>query len=216
MALGVGAGAVAPANTLGSWWGEKTPGHRAEMIYFGLAGALVGWTASWLFAPPRWQEVPLTTHGLASPVAPLTRQAGRTARFGKLERWDAFAPTEEDFAAFFWAHRDSLHVIEGIWERLPLGLVDNRVAIVRDGRYPGWEYVAVLLPRRRSLSFDRPRGQVIWALRRGSEPGAFDFYEVENPYLARDVVREAVLRDDVLQIRIPFREWVRVPLSPPR
>jgi len=214
MAIGVAAGAIAPPNTLGSWWGEKTSGHRAEMIYFGLAGAVVGWTASWLLAPPRWQEMPLTARGLASPVAPLTRTSERKARFGKLERWDVFPPTEEDFVAFFWAHRDSLQAVEGIWERLPVAVYDDRVAIVRDARYPGWGYVAVSLPRRRG--FDRPRGQIVWALRPRSEPAMFDLYEVDSPYLAREPVRAAVVEGDALRIRDPFREWTRVPLSPPR
>lgn len=215
LALGVGVGALVPPSTLGSWWGEKTPGHRAEMIYFGLAGAVLGWTASWLLAPPRWQEVRLAPAGIASTLAPLTRERGRRARFGRLERWDVFSPTEDDFAAFFWAHRDSLDFIEGIWQRLPVAVADERVAIVRDRRYPGWEYVAVSLPRR-SGSFDRPLGRIIWALRRGPEPGTFELFEVENPNLTRSLVRDAVARDNVLQIRTLLVEWARVPLSPPR
>ena len=216
LGLGVGLGAVSPPNTLGSWWGERTPGHRAEVIYFGLAGAVLGWTASWLFAPPSWQEVRLTPAGIASGVAPLNREGVRRARFGRLERWDTFSPTEDDFAAFFWAHRDSLHVIEGIWEQLPLATADDRMAIVRDLRYPGWEYVAVSLPRRRSMFLDQPRGRIVWALRRQSDAASFEIVEVENPNLARGLVREGVLRDDVLQLRTPLIEWARVRVAPPR
>lgn len=213
LGFGVSAGAMAPPNTLGGWWGEKTPGHRAEMIYFGLAGTLLGWTASWLFAPPRWQEIPLTADGFAFRVAPLTRASDKRARFGKLERWQVFPATEDDFAAFFWAHRDSLEAIEGIWELLPVGEYDDRVAIARDDRYHGWEYVAVSLPRRGS--FDRPQGRIVWALRRRPEPGRFDLHEVDSPNLARVAVRQAAVQDDVLQVRYPFvREWGRVQLSP--
>ena len=216
MGLGLGLGAVAPSNTLGSWWGEKTPGHRAEMVYFGIAGAVLGWTASWLFASPQWYEVRLAPTGMASTLAPLTRAGGRTARFGKLERWEAFSATEDDFKAFFWAHRDSLHVIEGLWERLPIATVDEHIAIVRDGRYPGWEYVAVALPQRRSMFIDQPRGRIVWALRRHSAPGTFEIIDVDNPNLARGLVRDAVLRDDILQVRTLLTEWARVPLAPRR
>ncbi len=212
LVLGVGIGAIAPPSTLGSWWGEKTPGHRAEIIYFGLAGAAVGWLGSWLLAPARWQDVPLTMTGVAVSPVPLTRTAGRPARFGRLERWTFFPPTETDFNAFFWAHRDSLHAIEGIWELRFASTRDARIAIVRDDRYPGWEYIALWIVRARDV--DVRAGRIIWALRRRSEPDAFDVHETDEPGPAWD----ATLDNGMLRIRYgtPLAEWVRQPPTPPR
>jgi len=206
LGIGVGVGAMGPDR-----WGDDKPGNRAEIIYGVLAGTVVGWTATWLLGPRRWHEVPLTTGGVA--VTPLTRPSAGNARWGKLERWTAFTPTEADFAAFFWTHRDSLHAIEGIWELQPMAVNDERIAIVRDERYAGWGHIAVSLPRPRST--DRPDGRIVWALRRRSEPGAvFDVRETEGPGPALD----AVVQDGVLRIRYPtyLAEWSRVPLSPPR
>src|SRR3972149_1785715 len=107
-------------------WGDDKPGNRAEIIYGVLAGTVVGWTATWLLGPRRWHEVPLTTGGVAVP--PLTRPSAGNARWGKLERWTAFTPTEADFAAFFWTHRDSLPAIEGIWGLQPMAVNDERIA----------------------------------------------------------------------------------------
>lgn len=212
LALGVGIGAVSPPNTLGSWWGERTPGHRAEMIYFGLAGTALGWVASWLFAPPQWRDVPLTAGGLATMTVPLTRTTPRRARFGKLERWTFFPPTETDFNAFFWEHRDSLHPIEGIWELRFATTRDNRIAIVRDDRYPGWEYLAVPVLRARDVEV--PEGRVMWVLRHRGESGDYDVHDTDLPGPPWD----ATLADGILRIArgTPLAEWVRQPPIPPR
>jgi hypothetical protein len=59
LGLGVGTGALVPGNTLGTWWGERTPGHRAEMVYFGMAGTVLGWVVTWIVAPGSWRDLHL-------------------------------------------------------------------------------------------------------------------------------------------------------------
>lgn len=206
-AIGAGFGAVGPDQ-----WADDRSGHTGEVVVGALIGTLAGWGASWLFGPRRWNELSFAAGGAVTP-APLIRVSGRQARFGRLERWQVFPATEEDFGAFFWAHRDSLHVIEGLWQRLP-ATNDDRVAIVRDDRYPDWAYVAVSLPRLRAL--DQPQGRIIWALRRRREAGSYELFEIEVSGVARGGTEEVLVRDDALQIRPSMREWVRVPLSPPR
>ncbi len=206
---GVALGAIVPPGTLGAWWGERTPGHRAEMVYFGLAGAVSGWVAGWLLGSARWLEVPLAEEGFAFRVAPLNRTSARKARFGRLQRWEVFSATEEDFAAFFWAHRDSLRSIEGLWEIQPAGRGEGGIAVVRDDRYPGWEYVGVRYGRAGELS-----GRIAFALRAGERAGA---YEVRDADDAGPAFR-AVLDGDVLRIAFGpgIEEWHRQRLVPPR
>jgi len=206
---GVALGALVSPATLGSWWGERTPGHRAEMVYFGLAGALTGWLAGWLLRPARWQEVPLGEEGFAFRVAPLTRTGQPSARFGKLERWQVFPASEEDFAAFFWAHRDSLRAIEGLWEIQPAGRGEGGIAVVRDGRYPGWDYVGVRYGRAAELS-----GRIAYVLRAGHRAGTYEVHDTEGSGPAFP----AVLDGDVLRIQFGSRieEWYRQRLVPPR
>lgn len=206
---GVALGAIVPPSTLGAWWGERTPGHRAEMVYFGLAGAVSGWVAGWLFGPPRWQEVPLGEEGMAFRVAPLTRTSGRNARFGRVERWEVFPATEEDFAGFFWAHRDSLRAIEGLWEIQPAGRGEGGIAVVRDERYPGWEYVGISYGQAAELS-----GRIVFVFRAGEGAGAYEVHDTDGPGPAF----RAVLAGDVLRIAFAARveQWHRRPLVPPR
>ena len=206
---GVALGALVSPSTLGTWWGERTPGHRAEMVYFGLAGAVSGWVAGWLFGPVRWQEVPLGEEGFAFHVAPLTRTSERTARFGRLEPWRVFPASEEDFAAFFWAHRDSLRAIEGLWEIQPAGRGEGGIAVVRDGRYPGWDYVGVRCGRAAELS-----GRIAFVLRAGDRAGAYEVHDTDGS----GPTFPAVLEGDVLRIEFGSRieEWHRQRLVPPR
>lgn len=206
---GVALGAIVPPSTLGAWWGERTPGHRAEMVYFGLAGAVSGWVAGWLLGSARWQEVPLGEEGLAFRVAPLSRTSARKARFGRLQRWEVFSATEEDFAAFFWAHRDSLRSIEGLWEIQPAGRGEGGIAVVRDGRYPGWEYVGVRYGRATEAS-----GRIVFALRAGERAGGYEVRDTDGSGPAFP----AVLDGDVFRIALGSRieEWRRQRLVPPR
>ena len=115
-----------------------------------------------------------------------------------------FDPTEPDFAAFFWAHRDSLQPIEGIWDLQPRATADLQIAIVRDTRYEGWAYVAILLPPRFRYHSFREDGTVLFVARPAGHPGAYEIREVEWPQSS-----PASLQGTVLRIRLAdtVEEW---------
>ena len=206
--LGGAAGALIPEGTL---WSAGRPGHAGEVVMGAFGGAALGWAATWVLGSKRWEDIPLSDRGVA--VAPLSRTPSHTAHVGHVERWTAFAPTEQDFAAFFWAHRDSLQPIEGIWRMQPqAGQTggDTRIAIVRDTRYAGWAYVAILLPSMLRY-YSRKDGTVWFVARPAAQPGAYEVRSVDSPGLSWP----AMLQDNVLRIRYAdvVAEWRKEPVT---
>jgi hypothetical protein len=202
--VGGTAGALIPEGT--PVWNDGRPGHVGEVVIGAIGGAMVGWAATWFLGPRRWKEIPVSSRGIA--VAPLSRTPRRQAHFGRQERWVQFDPTEENFAAFFWAHRDSLQPIEGLWHLQPRATADLEIAIVRDTRYEDWVYVAILLPSRiRNHSFVDD-GTVLFVARPAGQPGAYEIRNVDWPQS-----RPAFLQDTVLRIRLAdaVEEWWKEP-----
>jgi hypothetical protein len=215
-------GATALRSTFGASWGD--PGVAAEVVGFGLAGAVLGSGIGVLLRPARWEEIPVTALGY--PVAPYTRHTPPVP-FTRAERWDVFPATEDDFAAFFAFWEDSLQPVEGLWEIDPmrttsvietsLGSAVPRVAIVRDARYEGHDYVAVRLPSRDGGTRAREAGLVLFALRPTERPFV---YEVRYTAAGR---RSGVHWAELGQGQLSFRfrddvgveEWVKLPLGRP-
>jgi hypothetical protein len=207
--LGGVAGALIPEGAL---WSDGRPGHAGEVVMGAFGGAALGWVATWVLGSKRWEDIPLSDRGFA--VAPLSRTPRRRAHIGHVERWRAFSPTEQDFAAFFWAHRDSLQPIEGIWRMQPRAGqtgVDARVAIVRDTRYEGWAYVAIVLPSKLRY-YSAVDGTVLFVARHAEQPGAYEVRSVDSPGPSS----LALLRDNVLRVRYADTavEWWKEPETP--
>jgi hypothetical protein len=207
--LGGVAGALIREGTL---WSDGRPGHTGEVVMGAFGGAALGWAATWLLGSKRWEDIPLSDRGF--PVAPLSRTPSHRAHMGHVERWRAFSATEQDFGAFFWAHRDSLQPIEGIWRLQPRAGqtgVDTRVAIVRDSRYEGWAYVAVLLPSKLRYYSDVD-GTVFFVARRAAQPGAYEVRSVDSPGPSSP----AELQGSVLRVRFADMavEWWKEPETP--
>ena len=179
--LGIGLGFVSGAvlgatafnSTFGPSWGD--PGVWAEVIGFGLLGGMVGGGVGLLTRPTHWEEILVS--GLA--MTPRARPV-QPVGFSRRERWREFEPTEADFAAYFAHWKDSLEAVEGVWEfdvlwsgsalsRVP------RMAIVRDGRYAGYDLIAVALPPRGvPAASSRYYGLVEFAMRQAERPGTFE------------------------------------------
>jgi hypothetical protein len=92
-------------------WSDGRPGHTGEVVIGAFGGAMLGWAATWFLGSKGWEDIRLSDRGFA--VAALSRTPRHVAHLGHGERWLQFDPTARDFAAFFWAHRDSLQPIEG-------------------------------------------------------------------------------------------------------
>jgi hypothetical protein len=164
-------------------------GRAMEAMAFGAIGAVVGMVAGMAAGPRQWREIPLTDAGIAG--ARLTGTAGRPAQFNTRSYWTSFPTTEADFTAFFAAHQDSLNSLEGVWEMLGMterGLTHPRVAIVRDSRYEGYDYVAVRLPAP-GATFPAGRGLVTMAFK--SEAG--------GSFVARSVTSRVNLRAELME-----------------
>jgi hypothetical protein len=205
--VGGTAGAFVPEGT--PLWSDGRPGHTGEVVIGTVGGAVLGWAAMWFLGSKHWEEIPLSSRGIA--VAPLARPPRHEAHFGHDEHWVLFDPTEQDFAAFFWAHRDSLQPIEGIWQLQPRAVVDSQIAIVRDTRYAGWDYVAVWLPSRmRHYGLDA--GTVLFVARRADQPEVYEIRYVDAP--GQSCL--AVVQGTVLHIRLAdtVEEWWQQPETP--
>lgn len=176
LATGAIMGATVMSSALGNNWAGAGPAN--EIIGLGFAGFLLGAAASWLIVPRRWESIALSDGRIAP--APLERPVPRTVSLARPEQWRAFQPTNEDFTGFFTAWVDSLDPVEGIWDLNPVGSQQlARVAIARDRRYAGYEYVAVRLPiAGLALPASETRGRIAWVLRRSEVPGQ---YEIAYP-----------------------------------
>ena len=208
-------------STFGASWGD--PSVAGEVVGFGLLGGLTGAGVGLLARSVRWDEIPLTSRGF--PIAPLTR-ATRQVPLTKRERWQAFPPTEGDFAAFFAHWEDSLEVVEGVWELEdvsgPAGttarfLAGTRTAIVRDGRYEGYDYVAVRLALRGGTIQTRDVGVIIFAMRQGERPGFFEMRYTSGSERSGSHLVE--FRDGELEFRYgaepTIERWVKLVRSAP-
>lgn len=215
-------GATALGSTFGASWGD--PGVGAEVVGFGLAGALLGSGIGLLLRPARWEEIPVTSLGY--PVASYTRRASPVP-LTKTERWDVFPATDGDFAAFFAFWEDSLQPVEGLWEIDPirttsviesrLGSAVPRIAIVRDPRYEGYDYIAVRLPSRDGGTRARDAGLVLFALRPTERPFVYEVRYTASGQ--RQGVHWAELGQEQLIFRFrddsSVEEWVKLPSGRP-
>ncbi|GBD32657.1 hypothetical protein HRbin33_01630 [bacterium HR33] len=212
LAVGAALGATAFSSAFGATWGDEGP--VGEIIGFGLLGAIAGTGLGYLLGPKRWEDIRVSDRGIEP--APLNRISQRKASFGTAERWQVFPPTEEDFAAFFTAWVDSLDPIEGIWELVPSGIQEPQlVAVVRDDRYPGYEYVAVRL-RHREAEARYAEGLVVWVMRRTERVGEYEVRRTQRAYAVG--VERAALTPRGLIIRDALRgpeEWVKAVPAPP-
>jgi hypothetical protein len=225
--LGAGLGGALGATVLSSAFDRAWANSRgvvAEVAGFGFLGLLLGAGIGFFTQPVGWAEIPIPSGGWR--IAPLSRPA-EPAGFGTTERWCEFEPTAADFGAFFWTWRDSLHAVEGVWELDPLLTTEAppaatwagglpRMAIVRDLRYPGYDYIAIMMPPEnasrpfREYSVAGPRnsrcGRVLFAMRPLDEPG---FFEVRY---AHGGTRSQVAEfwEDWLEFRLPGNPAVRV------
>ncbi len=85
-------------------------------IVGGVVGAVIGALVGSRIRIPRWEEVPLEDGQIA--IAPLDETGTQTDfSLSRTVRWAQFEPTAADFQAFFHAHADNLHSVEGIWVR---------------------------------------------------------------------------------------------------
>lgn len=118
-------------------------------------------------------------------ITPLSRSAPtESVPFSKTERWREFEPTEASFGEFFAHWKDSLHPIEGVWELDPgqstrvrgwrFGSPLPRVAIVRDSRYEGYDYIGIEMPARSRALPPGYLARVLFALRPLEYSGFFD------------------------------------------
>ncbi len=85
-------------------------------LTWGAAGAVAGALIGSLIRLPRWEKVALQNGEIA--MAPLEEpRGGPEFSLSRAVRWTQFEPTAADFQAFFDAHREELHPLEGIWMR---------------------------------------------------------------------------------------------------
>lgn len=173
---GMGVGAALGATVLSSAFdGENLAHGRAmETFGFGSLGGLIGMVAGMAAGPRRWRDIPLNAGGIAA--TRFVQTGARPAQFGARSYWTSFPTTEQDFTSFFATNSDSLTALEGVYEILGMSargqLAHQRVAIVRDARYEGFDYVAVQLPLP-GATFPQGRGVVTMAFR-PSANGAYD------------------------------------------
>lgn len=164
LSLGVLAGGTLLSDVVGT---QGTGQSRAQSaIVFGLVGTFAGALLASRIGPKEWRDIPVSS-GFVAPASLTVEDPPNRSMRKTVHRWDRFDVTEEDFTAFFEQYADSLDPIEGLWVRWRD--VRSRVAIVRDRRFDGWEYVMVRVPwgARRDLRTD---GRIIRVLRRGDRP----------------------------------------------
>ena len=207
-AVGLTAGGALGATVLSrAFDGEQLgQGRGLETIGFATIGGLLGIVAGMAAGPRRWEDVELTAEGI--PAAPLTVAASPSARIGERAYWRRFPATGPDFGAFFQAYEDSLAPVEGVWEILTAGSVAPRhLAIARDSRYAGFDYVAVQLPRP-GASLATTRGRIAWALRGDESPTAFTV----QPPNGGAALRADLLGTELILYRLDgtTEKWIRL------
>ena len=158
--LGAGLGATVAAVIGGALLSDKFRG-----ITMGIIGAGVGAVIGSQFGGDRWIDVPVEGDHLALP--PLSSPAADVGRasLNSAQWWRRFEPSDGSFTAFFEEHREQLRLIEGVYH---VRDSDRRRVIVRDGRYSGYEYVLVAVPRGQAV------GRVLAAIRPTGRFGAFE------------------------------------------
>ncbi len=171
--LGLGVGAISGATYLRSTFDHlDTPTSQAQStvvgtLAYGAVGAVIGMLVGGQFKHTEWEEVSFV-HGRI-PAAPLTDPAATPlVSPSRVIRWTRFEPTAEDFQSFFEAHSDSLLPLEGIWELLGVG---TRVAIVRDDRLSGVDYLGYRITTR--LKRTPIDGDVVMVLSDFERDGSF-------------------------------------------
>lgn len=133
------------------------------------------------------------------------------------------------------AHHDSLAWIEGVWQLEPEGVgiavarrepSMERVAIARDGGYPGFDYVAVRLQRVPLATTQPHDGVILFALAETARRDAYDLRYtraagVSGDFAGVPVTRSALrmpvlLEGHWLAITLPnggVQRWVKLDLD---
>ncbi|MFQ6045752.1 MAG: hypothetical protein ACE5PT_05240 [Gemmatimonadales bacterium] len=193
--LGLTVGVVLGIQTLRARQTELGEGQSSfgPALVRGSIGAVLGGLLGSLVRFPRWETIRLEDGRI--PVAPLDERGTDMAfSLSRTLRWERFEPSEPDFHAFFAAHSDNLHRIEGIWTRSGTVL---QVAIVRfPGRIPA-TYGAYRLKRYPERTRTTQDGVMLFALVR-LEDGAWELRFPRSPRRYR-----ADLQDDLLTLVLP-------------
>lgn len=208
--LGLTVGAGLGVTVLSSVFGDENlsdaQGRIFGAVVFGAAGALAGGLVASRIGEDRWEEVPLADGRI--PVAPHPVADARPQTVGSTWRWSRFRPTDEDFVGFFVGHIHELEPLEGLWETDTPG--GRRVAIVRDPRVEGFDYIVVRVARGRVRPDD---GEIIAALRASDRADEYEL-EFSPTYFPTAQVprfRSARLREGELELRgAGLVKWVRV------
>jgi hypothetical protein len=163
----------------------------AGTLVGGLAGAGIGALIGSSFHSSGWEDVPLDQESLAA--APLNEPGTQTEfSLSRTVRWTRFPPTVADFQAFFEAHADSLHPLEGIWTRH--GTNNIGIAIVRVAGLDEEKYAAFTLKQYPGRPRTRGDGVLIFALSHGGgESGWFFQMTRVSPRRYRAYFEEGVL-----------------------
>ena len=93
-----------------------------------------------------------------------------------VQRWERFSATEFDFSAFFKQHADSLDPVEGVWEAVG----EPHFAIVRDGRYADFHYVAVRVHSDELSTRTQVQGIVFAAIQKNDDPALLGVSDVSE------------------------------------
>ena len=177
------------------------------MLVFGTLGAGAGAIVALLRGNDRWDELPLQDGRI--PIPPLTSQAPEPVPLRSVQRWERFSPTEYDFSAFFKQHADSLDPVEGVWEAVG----ERHFAIVRDGRYADFHYVAVRLHSDEVSTRTQVRGIVFAAIQKKDDPALLGVQFVGQGTDFRGRTLPAFQSGPALIVQMldrPVERWVKV------
>ena len=177
------------------------------MLVFGTVGAGAGAVVALLRGNDRWEEIPLQDGRI--PIPPLTSETSDTVPLRSVQRWERFSATEFDFSAFFRQHADSLDPVEGIWEAVG----EQHFAIVRDGRYADFHYVAVRLYSDEVSTRTQVQGIVFAAIQKNDDPALLGVQFVGQAMDFRGRTLPAFQSGPALIVRMldrPVERWVKV------
>jgi hypothetical protein len=185
---------------------DETAFATSQAIVVGAAaGALLGTMLGVsVLGHAQWADVPIERGHIVYPPLDPSSSNVIEASFSIRQWWTRFDPTESTFEAFFQEYQPRLHAIEGVYWNAREG---GRAAIVRDNRYPEFQYVMVNLQQEARFPIGREIGEIV-AVIRVVEPSR---YEIRYVPSTSPLTYPAQLTAESLNIlrRGTTEQWVR-------